>query len=155
MINLKKLHHNAYRCNNSENTRKFYEDFLELPLVDAFEISTTMTGRATKVLHTFYSLNDGSCLAFFEVANKTLKYKKWHDFDLHIALQVDENMLLKYYNEQQTEYTTTDKLTPIDIENYCSNDNFNFIINFKSIKKYNPDNDILQLLHKSVIDIIH
>ena len=97
MINLKKLHHNAYRCNNSENTRKFYEDFLGLPLVDAFEISTTMTGRATKVLHTFYSLNDRSSLAFFEVANKTFKYKKWHDFDLHIALQVDENILLKYY----------------------------------------------------------
>ena len=97
MINLKKLHHNAYRCNNSENTRKFYEDFLGLPLVDAFEIPTTMTGRSTKVLHTFYSLNDGSSLAFFEVANKTLKYKKWHDFDLHIALQVDENILLKYY----------------------------------------------------------
>ena len=55
MINVKKLHHNAYRCNDSEKTRQFYEDFLGLPLVEAFEITSTMTGRKTKALHTFYS----------------------------------------------------------------------------------------------------
>ena len=99
MINLKKLHHNAYRCIDSEDTRKFYEDFLGLPLLDAFEISETMTGTKTKVLHTFYSLEDGSCLAFFEVMSSPLEYKRWHDFDLHIALEVEENILLKYYNK--------------------------------------------------------
>ena len=41
MISLKKLHHNAYRCIDSEATRKFYEDFLGLPLVKAFEINET------------------------------------------------------------------------------------------------------------------
>ena len=99
MINLKKLHHNAYRCIDSEGTRKFYEDFLGLPLLHAFEISETMTGKKTKVLHTFYSLADGSCLAFFEVMNKPLKYKRWHDFDLHIALEVEEDVLLNYYEK--------------------------------------------------------
>ena len=99
MINLKKLHHNAYRCIDSEETRKFYEDFLGLPLLDAFEISETMTGTKTKALHTFYSLEDGSCLAFFEVMSSPLEYKRWHDFDLHIALEVEENILLKYYNK--------------------------------------------------------
>ena len=39
------LHHNAYRCRDSEETRQFYEDFLGLPLADAFEISTTQTRR--------------------------------------------------------------------------------------------------------------
>ena len=29
-IIIKKLHHNAYRCIDSEVTRKFYEDFLKL-----------------------------------------------------------------------------------------------------------------------------
>jgi catechol 2,3-dioxygenase-like lactoylglutathione lyase family enzyme len=99
MINLKKLHHNAYRCIDSEDTRKFYEDFLGLPLLDAFEISETMTGTKTKALHTFYSLEDGSCLAFFEVMSSPLEYKRWHDFDLHIALEVEENILLKYYDK--------------------------------------------------------
>ena len=30
---IKGLHHTAYRCNDLEETRKFYEDFLGLPLV--------------------------------------------------------------------------------------------------------------------------
>ncbi len=34
------LHHNAYRCRDSEETRRFYEDFLGLPLVNAFRIET-------------------------------------------------------------------------------------------------------------------
>ena len=50
---IKGLHHNAYRCRDSEETRKFYEDFLGLPLVNAFKIETTQTGRktGTGVLH--------------------------------------------------------------------------------------------------------
>ena len=35
---IKGLHHNAYRCRDSEETRAFYEDFLSLRLVSAFEI---------------------------------------------------------------------------------------------------------------------
>ena len=42
---IKGLHHNAYRCPDSAQTRAFYEDFLGLPLVDAFEIGATKTGR--------------------------------------------------------------------------------------------------------------
>ena len=99
MIKLKKLHHNAYRCIDSENTRKFYEGFLGLPLTRAFEISETMTGNKTKVLHTFYALDDSSSLAFFEVLNDPLEYKRWHDFDLHIALEVEETVLLDYFDK--------------------------------------------------------
>ena len=35
---IKGLHHNAYRCRDSEETRAFYEDFLGLRFVSAFEI---------------------------------------------------------------------------------------------------------------------
>jgi catechol 2,3-dioxygenase-like lactoylglutathione lyase family enzyme len=87
------LHHNAYRCRNSEQTRRFYEDFLGLPLAGALEISTTKTGRATQALHTFYRLGDGSYLAFFEVPDMPFEFRKQHDFDLHIALEVDEAQL--------------------------------------------------------------
>jgi len=58
---LKGLHHNAYRCRDSEETRKFYSDFLGLPLVQAFQIHETKSGRATKTLHSFYQMDDGSC----------------------------------------------------------------------------------------------
>lgn len=90
---IKKLHHNAYRCRDSEETRQFYEDFLGLPLVHAFPIGETKTGRSTKALHSFYQLEDGSCLAFFEVPQMEFIFKKQHDYDLHIALEVDHDTL--------------------------------------------------------------
>ena len=85
---LKGLHHNAYRCRDSEETRQFYSDFLGLPLVNAFQIRETKSGRATKTLHSFYQLEDGFCLAFFEAPDMPFDFKKQHDFDLHIALEV-------------------------------------------------------------------
>jgi catechol 2,3-dioxygenase-like lactoylglutathione lyase family enzyme len=90
---IKGLHHNAYRCRDSEETRRFYEDFLGLPLADAFEITETMTDRRTSVLHSFYRLGDGSFLAFFEVPDSPFEFKAQHDFDLHIALEVDSETL--------------------------------------------------------------
>lgn len=88
-----KLHHSAYRCQDSETTRKFYEDFLGLPLVSTLEIQTTKTGRETHVLHTFYRLEDGSHVAFFEAPDMPFDFKEQHDFDLHIALEVDTPFL--------------------------------------------------------------
>jgi catechol 2,3-dioxygenase-like lactoylglutathione lyase family enzyme len=85
---IKGLHHNAYRCRDSEQTRQFYEDFLGLPLSGSLEISETKTGRSTSVLHTFYRLGDGSFLAFFEAPDLPFEWKHQHDFDLHIALEV-------------------------------------------------------------------
>jgi catechol 2,3-dioxygenase-like lactoylglutathione lyase family enzyme len=87
------LHHNAYRCRDSEATRKFYQDFLGLPLAEALEIGTTKTGRATSTLHTFYRMDDGSYLAFFEAPDRPFEFKDQHDFDLHIALEVGEEHL--------------------------------------------------------------
>lgn len=90
---IKKLHHNAYRCRNSEQTRRFYEDFLGLPLAGTLEIQETKSGRKTETLHTFYRLDDGSHLAFFEAPDMPFEFKQQHDFDLHIALEVDPHAL--------------------------------------------------------------
>ncbi|MGE0550761.1 MAG: VOC family protein [Kofleriaceae bacterium] len=90
---IKGLHHAAYRCRDSEETRKFYEDFLGLPLVNAFEITETKTGRQTHVLHSFYAMSDGSCVAFFEVPDSPFEFKRQDDYDLHIALEVPRDQL--------------------------------------------------------------
>jgi catechol 2,3-dioxygenase-like lactoylglutathione lyase family enzyme len=90
---LKKLHHNAYRCRDSEETRRFYEGFLGLPLSGTLEIKETMSGRKTQTLHTFYGLDDGSYLAFFEAPDMPFEFKPQHDYDLHIALEVSEEAL--------------------------------------------------------------
>lgn len=86
---IKGLHHNAYRCRDSEATRAFYEDFLGLPLAGALELKESKTGRAVQALHTFFAMGDGSFLAFFEVPGSPFEFKPQHDFDLHIALEVD------------------------------------------------------------------
>ena len=90
---LKGLHHNAYRCRDSEETRRFYEDFLGLPLSHTLEIGETKSGRKTETLHTFYRMDDGSCLAFFEAPDMPFEFKAQQDFDLHIALEVDRPTL--------------------------------------------------------------
>jgi catechol 2,3-dioxygenase-like lactoylglutathione lyase family enzyme len=92
-MDIKGLHHNAYRCRDSEETRRFYEDFLGLPLVGALEIGETKTGRETAALHTFFQMDDGSCLAFFEVPGVPFDFREQHDFDLHIALEVAPDVL--------------------------------------------------------------
>ncbi|HVO13749.1 MAG TPA: VOC family protein [Alphaproteobacteria bacterium] len=86
---IRKLHHNAYRCRDAEETRRFYEDFLGLPLAGSLDIRETKSGRKTSTLHTFYRLDDGSYLAFFEAPDMPFEFKRQHDYDLHIALEVD------------------------------------------------------------------
>jgi catechol 2,3-dioxygenase-like lactoylglutathione lyase family enzyme len=90
---IKGLHHNAYRCRDSEETRRFYEDFLGLRLAGVLRIGETKTGRQTNALHTFFEMDDGSFLAFFEVPDMPFEFKPQHDFDLHIALEVEHAVL--------------------------------------------------------------
>lgn len=87
-IAIRGLHHNAYRCRDAEETRAFYEDFLGLPMADAFEITTTKSGRGANVLHIFFEMADGSFLAFFDEPGEPFDFKEQRDFDLHIALEV-------------------------------------------------------------------
>lgn len=96
---IKGLHHNAYRCRDSEETRRFYEDFLGLPLVKAFNITETKSGRSTDALHSFYRLDDGSCLAFFEAPGQPFEFKAQHDYDLHIALEVTQDDLRRMFEK--------------------------------------------------------
>ena len=96
---IRKLHHTAFRCRDSEETRAFYEDFLELPLAEALEIGITKTGRTEQYLHTFYKMGDGSFLAFFECPTMPFEFKDHHDFDMHIALEVDLNYLQEMKNK--------------------------------------------------------
>jgi catechol 2,3-dioxygenase-like lactoylglutathione lyase family enzyme len=98
-IGIKGLHHSAYRCRDSEETRCFYEDFLGLRLVNAFEIGTTQTGRRARVLHSFFAMADGSCLAFFEAPDEPFEFKAQRDFDLHIALEVEPDELKRMFEK--------------------------------------------------------
>lgn len=131
---IKGLHHNAYRCRDSEETRKFYEDFLGLPLANAFPITTTKTGRGANVLHSFYRLDDGSFLAFFEAPDQPFEFKDQHDFDLHIALEV----------ERETFDPLMEKATALGIETRGISDHHLF----ESIYFRDPNGYVIELAAK-------
>ena len=92
MTDIERLHHSAYRCRDSEEMRSFYEHFLVLKLVNALTIATQPS--KPRLLQTFYAMNDGSCLHFFEEPNTPFDFKAQRNFNLHIALQVNKKALL-------------------------------------------------------------
>ena len=94
---IKGLHHNAYRCRDSEETRGFYEDFLGLRFVSAFEIDERKWPAQL--------LRDGRRigLAFFEVPGKSFDFKRQNTLDLHIALGVDPDVFDRMLGKARTE----------------------------------------------------
>jgi catechol 2,3-dioxygenase-like lactoylglutathione lyase family enzyme len=94
---IKGLHHNAYRCRDSEETRGFYEDFLGLRFITAFEID------GARALHTFFAMDDGSCLAFFEAPGMPFDFKEQNALDLHIALAVEPDTFERMLEQGKAE----------------------------------------------------
>ena len=87
---IRKLHHNAYRCRDSEETRALLRGLPRPAAGQARSRSARPRPAATThALHTFYRLDDGSHLAFFEAPDMPFEFKPQHDFDLHIALEVE------------------------------------------------------------------
>jgi catechol 2,3-dioxygenase-like lactoylglutathione lyase family enzyme len=134
-LEIKGLHHSAYRCRDSEETRAFYEDFLGLPLAKTLPIGTTKTGRQTQALHTFYRLGDGSFLAFFEAPGQAFEFHPQHDYDLHIALEVSA--------EVQAEMLARGKAAGIETRGPAEHD---FI---RSIYFRDPNGYVIELTVKS------
>ncbi|WP_353236238.1 VOC family protein [Diaphorobacter ruginosibacter] len=66
------LHHFAWRCRDAEETRHFYEDLLGLPLVHLIRAETVpSTGEHCPYVHLFFQMDDGSCIAFFDLGDNT------------------------------------------------------------------------------------
>ncbi|MGE0737387.1 MAG: VOC family protein [Alphaproteobacteria bacterium] len=87
------VHHFAYKCRNGEETRRFYEDVLGLPLVHVIEEQNvkTTTGDTVSFAHFFFRMADGNYLAFFDLGDETITAKDPNtpQFANHLALGVD------------------------------------------------------------------
>jgi glyoxylase I family protein len=64
-----RLHHNAFVTKDQEATRAFYEDVIGLPLVATWSEADVLFGAERVYCHTFFGLDDGSALAFFQFAD--------------------------------------------------------------------------------------
>lgn len=88
-----RLHHTAYVTKDQEATRAFYEDLLGFPLIATWSEVDELFGAERTYVHTFFGMEDGSALAFFQFANK--EDQDLFDPELlpspfrHIALKVD------------------------------------------------------------------
>ena len=91
MVPIHGLHHFAYRCRDCEETRRFYEDILGLPLVHVIRSDTVpSTGEYCPYVHIFFRMTDGSCIAFFDLGDdvKPLPSPNTPDWVNHLALRV-------------------------------------------------------------------
>lgn len=88
-----RLHHTAYVTADMEQTRRFYEEVIGLPLIATWSESDVLFGTLRTYCHTFFGLADGGALAFFQFANADdqaqfgpkMPPSPFH----HIALKVD------------------------------------------------------------------
>ncbi|MEL6345854.1 MAG: VOC family protein [Myxococcota bacterium] len=93
-IRVRRFHHHAFRTEDMEVTRKFWEDFLGMPLIGTFvETVDPVTEGPSNYIHTFFEMADGSALAFFQFEQGMYKTSditgNQDPFDHHIALEVD------------------------------------------------------------------
>ena len=92
------LHHFAWRCRDAEQTRRFYEDLLGLPLVHVIRADhVPSTGEYCPYVHIFFRLGDGSHIAFFDLgdgiaAEPSPNTPAWVN---HLALRVESLEMLE------------------------------------------------------------
>jgi len=92
MVPIHGLHHFAWRCRDSEETRAFYEDLLGLPLVHVIKADRVpSTGEYCPYVHIFFQMRDGSSIAFFDLGDDVaaLPSPNTPAWVNHIALRVD------------------------------------------------------------------
>lgn len=69
-----RLHHHAFVVRDQEANRRFFEDLLGIPLVATW-CETAWSAemqREIEFCHTFFGMEDGSALAFFQFADEDL-----------------------------------------------------------------------------------
>jgi glyoxylase I family protein len=97
-VPIHQLHHVAYRAKDAEETRRFYEDILGLPLYHIIQSDhVPSTGEYCPYTHFFFRLQDGSFIAFFdlgddEAAERSPNTPEWVQ---HISFRVESQQALR------------------------------------------------------------
>jgi catechol 2,3-dioxygenase-like lactoylglutathione lyase family enzyme len=91
MINIKQMHHVAYRCKDAKKTVEWYKHFLNMDLLVAIsEDIVPSTKEPDPYMHIFLDAGMGNILAFFELPtqpdmSRDLNTPKWVQ---HIAFEL-------------------------------------------------------------------
>ncbi len=91
-INLKRIHHVAYRCNDAKETVAFYQRVLDMDFVLAIaEDEVPSTKAPDPYMHVFMDAGMGNVLAFFELPTqpKMGRDENTPEWVQHIAFELD------------------------------------------------------------------
>jgi len=96
-MTIEKMHHVAYRCGDAAETAAFYETLLGLKFTRAIvQDNVPSTGAYYPHIHLFFTLADGSSIAFFELLNEPPAQgdPNTPDWVQHIAMEVPDQAAL-------------------------------------------------------------
>ena len=117
---IKRLHHAAFRCRDAPETVDFYVDVLGLKFSHAMGEDHVPSTRAySPHIHIFLEMEDGSCIAFFEVPEdkgnmKDLEMPEWVQ---HFAFMV-ESVDVLLAEKERLEGLGIDVLGPINHDDF-------------------------------------
>ncbi len=121
-MDIKSLHHVAYRCKDAKQTADFYTKVLGLEYAMAVsEDHVPSTGEEHPYMHIFFRMDDGSFVAFFELPESPAMGRDGNTplWVQHLALRVpDEETLMRY--KQRIESHGVEVLGPVD-HTICKN----------------------------------
>ncbi|WP_339741321.1 VOC family protein [uncultured Maricaulis sp.] len=135
-VNLKRIHHVAYRCKDAKETMEFYKRVLNMDFVLAIaEDQVPSTKAPDPYMHIFMDAGMGNVLAFFELPNSPEmgRDERTPQWVQHIAFEV-ENMDALEAAKAHIEAEGLDVLGPV-----------NHGI-FKSIYFFDPNGHRLELV---------
>lgn len=92
-MNIKRIHHVAYRCNDAKATVEFYERVLNMKFLLAFaEDRVPSTKEPDPYMHVFLDAGMGNVLAFFELPTQPAmdRDRNTPAWVQHIAFELDD-----------------------------------------------------------------
>ena len=98
MLNIRKIHHVAYRCHDAKETVEWYRKHLDMDFVLAIaEDQVPSTHAPDPYMHLFMDAGGGNILAFFELPNSPEMGRDPNtpEWVQHIALEVDSVEVLE------------------------------------------------------------
>lgn len=96
-INIKQIHHVAYRCKNAKETVAFYKDYLNMELILAIaEDKVPSTKEPDPYMHIFIDAGMGNILAFFELPTQPEmdRDRNTPTWVQHIAFELEDEAAL-------------------------------------------------------------
>ncbi|MDM7949089.1 VOC family protein [Hydrogenophaga sp.] len=98
MLNIRKIHHVAYRCRDAKETVEWYRKHLDMDFVLAIaEDHVPSTHAPDPYMHLFMDAGGGNVLAFFELPNSPEMGRDPNtpEWVQHIALEVESVQVLE------------------------------------------------------------